>query len=162
MKRKKWTLKWVRVPRRQWKGDRRSLPCQAIPAGYFKSRTFYKVLKADGTTPVAHVAWSLPKADWTPMWHTVTGRLVPCKNGLHIIDNEPAAVRRWIAGPRTANRRLFVVEVYGSGLRHGKRSDRKYVVRTARLVREIVRGTKEWKAFFVRAGLPELAEEQPS
>ena len=62
------------------------------------SETLYKVLDADGTSPVAHAAWSLPDGDrpgdWMP---AITGTLVKCERGYHAVPRSHLA-RRLFAG----------------------------------------------------------------
>lgn len=116
-----------------------------------RKRQYYKILLANGRAPASKAPWSLPyKArnaySYKPgMWHTVTTRLEMCHTGLHLVST-PEQIRHWLRlewGATT--RRLFLAETRGRAIRHGKQGPLgKYLVRTARLVREIKKGTKEW------------------
>lgn len=117
-----------------------------------RKRQYYKILLANGKAPLSGAQWSLPtrKPKWSPakpgMWHTVPGPLKMCSNGLHLVS-VPEQIRYWLRlewGRTRTTRRLFLAEVDGKATRSGYGSSRKYLVRTARLVREIKKGTKEW------------------
>ncbi len=115
---------------------------------------YYKVLKQNGSPRVqGGPRWSLPgrykrrRGGFSELrvglWHTVVGDLVPCKNGLHIVT--AAYVKHW----HEPKCRVFEVEL-PKGVekkRHGRQGNRKIIVRTARLIREVQKGSPEWVAF---------------
>ena len=111
-----------------------------------KKKKYYKVLSAEGRAPIRHDVWSLPVADfWAEakpgMWHTVTGKIVPCRNGLHVVAT-PRAIAYWLG---RIDRRLFACDVRGEVIQHGRGVDLKYACRTVRLTHEVTRGSAEWK-----------------
>lgn len=59
---------------------------------------YYKVLNADGTSPFAHAAWSLPDGDRPGEWMpAIAGTLVKCERGYHAVPLAHLA-RRLFAG----------------------------------------------------------------
>jgi hypothetical protein len=82
---------------------------------------FYKWLKADGSAPIGRGNWHPGK------WRSVKGKLVPCKNGLHLCRRQDLLLhiseRLWIAEADTAE----MIEHEGN----------KIVVRRARILRRV-------------------------
>lgn len=117
--------------------------------------TLYKVLRENGSAPYADVPWSLPRPHypgsnvWTAgMWHTTVGPLRLCSSGLHLSD--AATIKDWAVNVVTYSRtdfRVFVAEVNGTATKHTGMTN-KWLCRTARLTREVLRGSDEWKKLF--------------
>jgi hypothetical protein len=89
------------------------------------STRYYKFLNLDGTTPQGYGTWHLPKGKRPGKWMKVTGDLVPCKNGLHVMRLGDLLV--WAA------KHLYEVEVRGEVLP----ADDKVVARQARVLRKV-------------------------
>jgi hypothetical protein len=88
--------------------------------------TLYK-LASDTGHPVhgGTGKWPLPHGAKPGAWRKITGKLVPCQNGLHVL--RPTDISSWLR-PST----LWEVEVGAEVIDHGD----KLVVREARLVRK--------------------------
>lgn len=105
----------------------------------------YKFLRENGNgTNVGQFHWPQPTKNsdgtWTPgEWVEVEYPLVACNNGLHVVTAEQS--------PQWYNRRLFEVEVEGGGILADPHSAGKYVVKKARLVREIETWTKFTRSY---------------
>lgn len=114
-----------------------------------RGKMFYKILSSDGRAILAnHEQYSLPRqiANWngtvsfdSGLWHTVQGRLKPCINGLHLVRTP-----RQVFAHMNDGRRVFVAEAAGTVIK----CEHKYVARSVRLVREVLRGTPEWQKLF--------------
>jgi hypothetical protein len=89
------------------------------------STRYYKFLNLDGTTPQGYGTWHLPKGKRPGKWMKVTGDLVPCKNGLHVM--RLGDLLEWAA------EHLYEVEVRGEVLP----ADDKVVARQARVLRKV-------------------------
>lgn len=87
----------------------------------------YKVLNEDGTACISptHDLWPMPANDQPGVWMKVTGKLIPCKHGLHLCRRQD--LMEWL-GPvmfeAEARGRVVVVED-------------KIVVSEARLLRKL-------------------------
>jgi hypothetical protein len=103
-----------------------------------KHPQLYKMLRKDGgfTHSISKKKWSLPKGDKPGDWYKVNGSLIPCENGLHLVDKDQLG--DWLDG---TDWRVFTVEVKGDEI--VKCSD-KYVVREARLVKEVTKQAHEY------------------
>jgi hypothetical protein len=90
------------------------------------SGTFYKLTTPKGE-PVhgGSGKWSLPRGAKPGAWREVTGKIVPCRNGLHLLRAQD--IGRWLAEGV-----LWEVEAGTEQIDHGD----KIVVRKARLVRK--------------------------
>lgn len=87
--------------------------------------TYYKVLHEDGRAfHGGRGSWALPKGNKPGEWMPLIKRLEPCRSGYHVC--EVGDLLKWL-GPA-----IFVVEVRGDSIRHGKKT----VVQQARLVRQ--------------------------
>lgn len=93
------------------------------------SETLYKVLNADGTSPVAHAAWSLPDGDRPGAWMpAIVGKLVRFQHGYHAVPLANLAQRLFEGA------RVYEVEIDtgdGDTLAYGD----EVVARRMRLVR---------------------------
>ena len=88
--------------------------------------TYYKWLRADGSTPIqGDKSWDLPRDGKPGAWREVEGELVACRNGLHVCTREQ--VIEW------GGEVLFECEVDGETVE----ADDKVVCRRVRLVREV-------------------------
>jgi hypothetical protein len=89
--------------------------------------THYKFLFPNGTTPQGHGVWPLPEGgkpgEWLPK---ITGDLVACKNGYHVLQAQHLI--DWVCGAD-----LYEVEVKGKVAEWGNKNG----VRQARAVRKI-------------------------
>ena len=85
----------------------------------------FKVLNHDGTAyHGGRLRWPLPNGQ-PGDWHTVTGPLIPCENGLHLC--RPGHLVTWL-GPA-----IFLAEADGEQIDHTD----KLVVRRARLLSRV-------------------------
>ena len=99
---------------------------------------YVKILRPDGRSQNGgDLRWSLPSLNedgtWTPgEWHEVEGSVVPCARGLHAVALEQRYARwhRW-------DSEHYDVEFVGEVVAHGEGTERKYVGRRARLLRQI-------------------------
>jgi hypothetical protein len=90
---------------------------------------YYKVLQTDGTVVNGGSGqWPLPVDGKPGKWLSVTGKLVPCKNGLHVVTDKQ--LLDWL-GPA-----IFEVELWPGVTQID--SDNKLVVRKARLTRRCI------------------------
>jgi hypothetical protein len=100
--------------------------------------TYVKILRADGRSQNGgDLRWSLPTLNedgtWAAgEWHEVEGSVVPCARGLHAVALEQRYARwhRW-------DSEHYEVEFVGEVVAHGEGTERKYVGRRARLLRQI-------------------------
>src|SRR5215218_1204368 len=88
---------------------------------------YYKVLEEDGSARLGVGKWPLPADGQPGEWLAVSGKLVPCENGLHLC--RPSDLPQWL-GPA-----IFEAEADPEGEIIEARD--KVVVRRARLVRRI-------------------------
>ncbi len=101
----------------------------AKPPKKKKLPTLYKVLAAEGLSPHCKFPWPLPDPDGTPgAWVEVQGKLVQCRNGLHLTPNPEHHY--------TQGNRLFEAEYDPEGMLTPE-GDYEVVVRRARLIRRI-------------------------
>lgn len=100
--------------------------------------TYVKILRADGRSQNGgDFQWSLPTLNedgtWTAgEWHEVEGSVVPCARGLHAVALEQRYAR-W----HRRDSEHYAVEFVGEVVAHGEGTERKYVGRRARLLRQI-------------------------
>jgi hypothetical protein len=116
--------------------------------------TLYKVLDSNGQPNNGGTgSWPLP-TDQPGDWIGVTGKLVPCRNGLHLCDGE-LQLLSWL-GPR-----IFVAEHDGERIDH---NGDKIVVRRARLLYETAWDDRTARLFAADCAehvLPIVERERP-
>ena len=101
---------------------------ERITPGGGRIVTLYKLTTADGS-PLhgGSGKWSKPRGSRPGAWRRVTGPLVPCENGLHLVEAKD--IIRWA----DVDAVLWEAEAGSERIDHGD----KVVVREARLVRKV-------------------------
>ena len=92
------------------------------------SEAYYKLLSADGITPMGYGRWSLPDGNQPGVWlNPAEGALIACANGYHILTWDQVLALTW------RGEHLYEVETAGKVLDAGD----KCVCRRARTIRHI-------------------------
>lgn len=113
-----------------------------------KRRLLYKVTAHDGQGPFSFFQFSLPENGKPGDWHSIEKNLTlqRCRVGFHVT----AVPRSWVGYTAyySSTRRVFAVQVVGPApkRRQGPANDKhKRLYRHMRLLREVVRGSAEWR-----------------
>jgi hypothetical protein len=108
-------------------------------------RALYKVLQTTGEAPYQQFYWPLPERGKKGGWVEAYGRLVKCRNGLHV-TTDPGSWRGFDTDSTGRRHRIYRVQVDATkGWLPPKKGENKYCCRRVRLLRRVLHGSAEYK-----------------